>query len=219
MNTLNRIEFQLRLAALDRVLSTIPLVVALERSLGIQKVHLAGLLSVSLIILVLVLNNTYAGFITDIVGFFYPAIMSLKSVGGPPALQGQWLGYWTVFGSFHLIEYAIDTVLSVFPYYYTFKLGAVIWMILPSTQGASLIYLFVLRPIVPLVDGLFLASFFGPRRGVVVPIAPAAEAAHGKVPPVVLVPTDNHAHGPAPVVIEEKKVEGAKVRWGYVKVR
>lgn len=56
------------------------------------------------------------------------------------------LTYWVVFGFFNFIESFVSVVLYWFPFYYTFKTLAIIWLALPQTQGAKLVYHKVLRP-------------------------------------------------------------------------
>lgn len=56
------------------------------------------------------------------------------------------LTYWVVFGFFNFIESFISVVLYWFPFYYTFKTLAIVWLVLPQTQGAKLVYHKVLRP-------------------------------------------------------------------------
>lgn len=58
----------------------------------------------------------------------------------------QWLTYWVVFGFFNFIETFVSFVLYWFPFYYTFKTLAIVWLILPQTQGAKLVYHKLLRP-------------------------------------------------------------------------
>ena len=58
----------------------------------------------------------------------------------------QWLTYWVVFGFFNFIETFVNFVLYWFPFYYTFKTLAIVWLMLPQTQGAKIVYHRVLRP-------------------------------------------------------------------------
>lgn len=79
---------------MDKTLSTLPFIVSLEKQVGIHKVHLAGVSTFGLFIFLLVFNNIYAGLLTDICGYWYPAYMSVKAVDMDATVQGQWLGYW-----------------------------------------------------------------------------------------------------------------------------
>lgn len=57
------------------------------------------------------------------------------------------LTYWVVFGFFNFIESFIDIILHFIPMYYTFKTLAIVWLMLPQTQGAKVVYTRVLRPV------------------------------------------------------------------------
>ncbi|GMJ08748.1 hypothetical protein HRI_004544000 [Hibiscus trionum] len=60
--------------------------------------------------------------------------------------QQKWLTYWAAYGSFTLVETFSDKLLSWFPYYYHFKFAFLVWLQLPSTEGAKQIYRNHLRP-------------------------------------------------------------------------
>lgn len=57
------------------------------------------------------------------------------------------LTYWVVFGFFNFIESFVSVVLYWFPFYHTFKTLAIVWLVLPQTQGAKLVYHKLLRPL------------------------------------------------------------------------
>ncbi|XP_021301201.1 scarecrow-like protein 15 [Herrania umbratica] len=60
--------------------------------------------------------------------------------------QQKWLTYWAAYGSFTIVEVFSDKLLSWFPYYYHFKFVFLVWLQLPSTEGAKRIYKNHLRP-------------------------------------------------------------------------
>lgn len=116
------------------------------------------------------LDNSFAGFLTNLIGFFLPAYFSMKALESPqPQDDIQWcvviallkysfsiftddstphrLTYWVVFGFFNFIESFIDIILHFIPMYYTFKTLAIVWLMLPQTQGAKVVYTRVLRPV------------------------------------------------------------------------
>lgn len=68
------------------------------------------------------------------------------------------LTYWVVFGFFNFIESFVSVVLYWFPFYYTFKTLAIIWLFLPQTQGAKLVYHKVLRPMFLSINGSVKSS-------------------------------------------------------------
>lgn len=93
-------------------------------------------------------DRSGAGFLTNFVGFFIPTYFSLAALETPqPQDDVQWLTYWVVFGFFTFIESFVSVVLYWFPFYYTFKTLAIVWLILPQTQGAKLVYHKALRPL------------------------------------------------------------------------
>lgn len=52
----------------------------------------------------------------------------------------QWLTYWVVYAFFYMFDMMFGTILSVIPIYYLLKLGALLYMMHPSTMGASKLY-------------------------------------------------------------------------------
>lgn len=60
--------------------------------------------------------------------------------------QQRWLVYWAAFGSFSLAEAFTDKILSWFPLYYHAKFAFLVWLQLPSTNGARHLYMSHLRP-------------------------------------------------------------------------
>lgn len=77
-----------------------------------------------------------------------PALYSLKALQTQePYSDTLYLTYWTVFGFFTVLEGLADVVLYWFPFYYTFKTIFLLWLALPQTQGAKVIYANILRPL------------------------------------------------------------------------
>jgi receptor expression-enhancing protein 5/6 len=67
------------------------------------------------------------------------------------------LTYWVVFGAFNVVEFFSDWILHWVPFYYIFKAvsprrvingikGITLYLILPQTRGAQVLYQKVLRP-------------------------------------------------------------------------
>ena len=56
------------------------------------------------------------------------------------------LTYWVVFAFFNMLEFAIDFVLYLFPFYWIFKLVFWVWCFLPSTRGSTVVYEQVIYP-------------------------------------------------------------------------
>ena len=80
-------------------------------------------------------------------GFFIPAYFSLRALESPqPQDDIQWLTYWVVFGLFTFLESFSSVILYYIPWWYTIKTLTIVWLMLPQTQGAKLVYSKVLRP-------------------------------------------------------------------------
>lgn len=60
--------------------------------------------------------------------------------------QRKWLSYWAAYGSFSVVELFTDQFLYRFPFYYQMKLAFLVWLQLPSVDGARHFYINLLRP-------------------------------------------------------------------------
>ncbi|XP_044470154.1 HVA22-like protein k [Mangifera indica] len=60
--------------------------------------------------------------------------------------QQKWLIYWAAYGSFSIVEVFSDKLLSWFPMYYHLKFAFLVWLQLPSAEGATQLYRNYLRP-------------------------------------------------------------------------
>ncbi|KAJ3218833.1 hypothetical protein HK099_004909 [Clydaea vesicula] len=80
-------------------------------------------------------------------GFVYPAYASFKAIETDNKEDDtQWLIYWTIFGLLNVVEFFSDLILHWVPFYYTFKAAAVLYLALPQTRGASVVYHKFARP-------------------------------------------------------------------------
>ncbi|KAL2650655.1 hypothetical protein R1flu_018783 [Riccia fluitans] len=82
--------------------------------------------------------HTIAGPILMLVYPLYASIMAIES----PFKEDdtQWLTYWVLYSLFSLVELCFDPVLSWIPMWYTFKLAAIGWLVLPQFRGAAFVY-------------------------------------------------------------------------------
>ncbi|KAN0060774.1 ER membrane protein DP1/Yop1 [Thecaphora frezii] len=132
-------------AQIDKELSKYPIFNKLEQTVPVPKAYAA--LGAFGLFTLLVFFNIFAGFLTNVVGFFLPAYFSLKALETPqPQDDVQWLTYWVVFGFFTFLESFSSVILYYVPWWYTIKTLAIIWLMLPQTQGAKTVYTKVLRP-------------------------------------------------------------------------
>jgi len=135
-------------AQIDKELSKYPQLNKIEHSIGVPQGKAYGAIGAFLLFTLLVFFNIFAGFLTNFIGFLIPAYFSMKALDSPqPQDDVQWLTYWVVFGFFNFIESFIDIILHFLPMYYTFKTLAIVWLMLPQTQGAKVVYTRLLRPI------------------------------------------------------------------------
>ncbi|KAI8906321.1 TB2/DP1, HVA22 family-domain-containing protein [Gorgonomyces haynaldii] len=118
---------------------TIPAIQHLEFKLGMNTLGVVIVTCFMTLATVLLLLNLGAAFISDIVGFFYPAYQSLRGID---LRQGhkQWVAYWVVFGTLKCMEHFIQAILKVLPIYYVSKSLFIYWLVAPGSQGATKLY-------------------------------------------------------------------------------
>ncbi|KAI4367657.1 hypothetical protein MLD38_023368 [Melastoma candidum] len=82
------------------------------------------------------------------VGIVLPVYSTFKAIeGGDEREQKRWLLYWAAYGSFSLAEVLTDKLLFWFPAYYYMKFAFLVWLQLPSVEGAKHLYSQYLRPL------------------------------------------------------------------------
>ncbi|KAK9074039.1 hypothetical protein SSX86_006634 [Deinandra increscens subsp. villosa] len=81
------------------------------------------------------------------IGVALPVYSTFKAVETKDQNEQQkWLLYWAVYGSFSVGEIFADKFISWFPLYYHMKLAFLVWLQLPTTNGAKQLYMNHLRP-------------------------------------------------------------------------
>eukprot|EP00808_Paulinella_micropora_P015809 g19358.t1 len=84
---------------------------------------------------------------SNLVGFVYPMWMSFKALrSANKDDDAQWLTYWIVYGFFTTVESLTDLLMSWIPFYYLIKIGFLIWLMAPQTQGAIMLFKKVIEP-------------------------------------------------------------------------
>eukprot|EP00768_Dysnectes_brevis_P007576 gnl/Dysnectes_brevis/644_a711_7255.p1 GENE.gnl/Dysnectes_brevis/644_a711_7255~~gnl/Dysnectes_brevis/644_a711_7255.p1 ORF type:complete len:170 (+),score=22.14 gnl/Dysnectes_brevis/644_a711_7255:21-530(+) len=68
----------------------------------------------------------------------YRSMHSLKSKGKND--DTQWLTYWVIWSLFNVFEKFADRLIYWVPFYLEIKLAFVLWLSLPQTMGAQVIY-------------------------------------------------------------------------------
>ncbi|GMY05855.1 HVA22-like protein k [Fagus crenata] len=81
------------------------------------------------------------------IGIVLPVYKTFKAIEKKDQDEQQrWLLYWAAYGSFSLAEVFADKLLSWFPLYYHVKFAFLVWLQLPSADGARNLYMSHLRP-------------------------------------------------------------------------
>ncbi|KAJ2488631.1 ER membrane protein DP1/Yop1 [Coemansia sp. RSA 2050] len=131
----------------DKTLSSIPIARTFQERTGVPKVY--GGLGAAALVLSLVFFNIGAPLLVNLTGFGYAAYASFNAIESPGKEDDvQWLTYWVVFGFCNVAEYFTGLLTYWIPFYYVFKLGFLIWLMMPSTRGAEKLYLSTIKPVV-----------------------------------------------------------------------
>ncbi|KAI1436541.1 TB2/DP1, HVA22 family-domain-containing protein [Xylaria sp. CBS 124048] len=88
-----------------------------------------------------------AYFLASIASFLFPLFASYKALKtSDPAQLTPWLMYWSVLSCALLVEAWTQFILVWVPFYAWMRLGFLLWLVLPSTQGARVLYETYLHP-------------------------------------------------------------------------
>ncbi|KAI5365019.1 hypothetical protein Slin15195_G045570 [Septoria linicola] len=136
---------QYHLSQLDKELSKYPALNNFEQQTSVPKVYVV--LGLSALYFFLVFFNIAGEFLVNTAGFAIPAYYSLQALFTTnKADDSQWLTYWVTYAFLTVLESAINAVYW-FPFYYTFKFILVLWMALPQTGGAQIVFRSLLQPL------------------------------------------------------------------------
>jgi len=107
--------------------------------LKVEKAYVAVSILAVLSLVVYVIGG--GNFILDVIGFLYPAYCSIKAIESKDKDDdSQWLTYWLVFGLFKVVEGTADILISSIPFYFFIKAAFLVYLFMPSTQGAKVVY-------------------------------------------------------------------------------
>lgn len=85
--------------------------------------------------------DTFARLLSSIPTFLFPVFASYKALKtSDPALLTPWLMYWVVLACALLFESWAGFILTWIPFYAWFRLFFLLYLILPQTQGARVLY-------------------------------------------------------------------------------
>ncbi|ETN40389.1 protein yop1 [Cyphellophora europaea CBS 101466] len=136
---------QHQISQLDKELSKYDVLNNFEKQAGVPKVYV--ILALGGLYFFLVFFNLGGAFLVNFAGFILPGYYSLEALFSASKTDDtQWLTYWVVYAFLNVFESLINAVYW-FPFYYTFKFILVLWMALPVTNGAQIIFRSVIQPV------------------------------------------------------------------------
>ncbi|KKY18121.1 putative membrane biogenesis protein yop1 [Phaeomoniella chlamydospora] len=136
---------QHQLSQIDKELSKYPALNNFEKQTSVPKVY--AFLGLVGLYFFLVFFNIGGEFLVNFAGFLLPGYYSLEALFSANKVDDtQWLTYWVVYAFFTVIESLINAVYW-FPFYYVFKFVLILWMALPQTGGAQIIFRSFVQPV------------------------------------------------------------------------
>lgn len=126
-------------------LSEIPALNALAELMKVKPIFVAA--AGALMCLGFVLYGFGGQMVCTLVGCLFPAFESFKAIEAKNShLTSHWLNYWVVLACIATIEHLLYYVLVWVPFYYPMKLGFLMFLIAPQTDGANKAYRWMVRP-------------------------------------------------------------------------
>ena len=117
------------------------LVQVVESNTKLAAEHL--LCAIEALMVILIFCGIGASFIVNLVGFVFPAIMTISAIESEKKKDDdtQWLIYWVVFATFCMIDPLVEAIVIYWiPFFYPLKVSLLLWMMLPQTKGANIVY-------------------------------------------------------------------------------
>lgn len=132
---------------LNKYAEKIPPLVELSKKTHVEPGYFLGgaIILSSLVILITMGFSILFSVITVV----YPGFKSIKALETKDNEDDDkvWLTYWCVFGISTLVDDFAYFILCYIPFYSYIRLGFFVWLMAPQTQGATIIYKSVLKPL------------------------------------------------------------------------
>ncbi|GMT28027.1 hypothetical protein PFISCL1PPCAC_19324, partial [Pristionchus fissidentatus] len=97
--------------------------------------------------------------VCNLIGVVYPSYISVKAIRSDEKTDDtKWLIYWTVFGFFSLFDSFAEGIMRVIPIYFFAKACFLMYLYMPQTDGAEVLYVNYVDPAVTLFDNLRLGT-------------------------------------------------------------
>lgn len=131
------------------VIGMVPLLARLPRTRGKNLIYHAAFACVASLILFLLPNDIQNEIFSPggviVIGTVLPIYESIKAVCTPGENDDSaWLQYWVASGTLSYCTEFVDEIRHIFPqggeHWYEFEFFVTLWMMLPVTDGATLIY-------------------------------------------------------------------------------
>jgi len=136
---------QHQISQIDKELSKYPALNKFEKQTNVPKVY--AFLGLVGLYFFLVFFNIGGEFLVNFAGFILPGYYSLEALFSTSKVDDtQWLTYWVVYAFLTVLESVINAVYW-FPFYYVFKFILILWMALPVTNGAQIVFRSFLQPV------------------------------------------------------------------------
>lgn len=119
---------------LDNQLAKYPVMLKLERKVGVPKARLVA--GSALVLVGYGLLHLAAAMVISLIIFAYPAFMTMKALeSGMKSEHTLWLAYWVTAAGIQLFEaFSMGALSHVVPFYSVIKIILHMWLYLPVTQ-------------------------------------------------------------------------------------
>jgi|TARA_B100000524_G_C23641593_1_gene366859 hypothetical protein len=98
----------------------------------------------------MLLGATTSALLLSVAGVLAPCYSSFKTLRAKHASKhgtvNDWTIYWIIFAIFRALEVPADVFLCWVPFYYDFKVAFVVWLWIPYSRGAQVLYTGTVEP-------------------------------------------------------------------------